>query len=255
MSNEEHISRQELEQRVIYSLLLAAVRLSRVFGVPLKELLSWVETAYFREVRTTGRTLKEASEALSVSQRTAVRLSKQLRESFFLPEVTHSLPLRIEFMLWASPMGEARIRQVLPDVDEAQVKEALALLLETGRIREKRGRTLMYEKVTNLRRLPRDTWMARIGALNSFMENLGNATYGRFFHAEEKAFARTMRFQIVPDDFQKLDSIYEEQLLPQLTELADKGEQCERGEAVQLSLCWAPYEYIPRNDDDERGGS
>ena len=133
MSNEGDITAKELEKRVIYSLLKAAVRLSRVFGVPLKELVYWVETAYFRELRATGKTLKETSEALSVSQRTAVRLSKQLRESFFRPEVTHSLPLRIEFMLWARPMGEARIVQVLPDADEAQVREALETLLELVR--------------------------------------------------------------------------------------------------------------------------
>ena len=252
MEHEQDISPKELEKRVIYSLLKAAVRLSRVFKVPLKELVYWVETAYFRELRGMGGTLKETSEALSVSQRTAVRLSKQLRESFFLPEVKHSLPLRIEFMLWARPMGEARIVQVLPDANEAQVREALEGLLESGRIRERRGRTLMYEKVTNLRRLPRDTWMARIGALNSLMENLSNATYGRFFRGEKKAFARTMRFQIDPDDFAELLKIYESTLLPRLTEISDKGEQCEHAVAMQLSLCWAPYEYI---DTQERGES
>lgn len=250
----EQISDSELRKRVIYSLLTPAVKLARLFGVPLKDLTTWVETAYFYEVRSTGATLEISGKALGVSQRKATRLSKQLRESFFLPEVGHNLPRRIEFMLWAQPMGSARIKQVLPGVTESAVEAALDVLLSRGRIRERVGRTLMYEAVESVRRLPRDTWMARIGGLNSFVENLTHATFGRFFRREPRAFARTVSFQVPPGAVNELDKLYEELLLPRLREITEQAEECESGEPMQLSLCWAPYEYLKEDkDDDQRG--
>ena len=114
MATHEHISNEELQQRVIYSLVTSAVKLARAFGLPLKDLLRAVETAYFREVRDGGATLADTAHALGVSQRTAVRLSKQLREAFLLPEISHNLPRRIEVMLATRPMGLARLVQLLP---------------------------------------------------------------------------------------------------------------------------------------------
>lgn len=252
MSEEGNISDSELQRRVVYSLLMSAVKLARVFGMPLKELTGWVETAYFREVRAQGLTLREASEALDVSHRTAVRLSKQLRESFFfLPEASHNLQRRVEFMLGPQAMSAARIRQVLPDVDAEQVDQVLAELLKQGRVREVPGRTLMYQSVGSVRRLPRDTWMARIGALNSFVENLAGATYGRFFHQEPRAFARTVSFPVAPEDFERLQRLYEEQLRPTLEELGQGAEGNDDSVPMQLSLCWAPYEYLQESNDED----
>ncbi|MEL6177688.1 MAG: hypothetical protein AAFS10_01985 [Myxococcota bacterium] len=248
----EQISDNELRRRVIYSVLLPAVKLAYLFNIPLKELLGWVETAYFHEVRSTGATLKETSQTLKISQRTAVRLSKQLRESFFLPEVKHNLPRRIEFMLWTQPMSEARLVQVLRDVEPEKVREALVALQTRGRIVEKQGRTLMYETRANLRRLPRDTWMARIGGLNSLMENVTNTIYGRFFHNEERAFARTLSFQMPATGLGRLKELYEAQLLPRLKSISDDAVPGdEEGFEMQLTLCWAPYEYTSQMDSDQ----
>ncbi len=246
------ISDKELRKRVIYSLLKSSVKLARVFGVPLKELVSWLETAYFHEIRSTGVTLKETSDLLGVSQRTTVRLSKQLRESFFLPEIVHSIPRQIEFMLWSRPMGIARIKQVLPNLEAKDIEEAVAELLRTGRIKERHGRTLMYEAVSNVRRLPRDNWMAQIGGLNSFVDTLTNATYGRFFKKEQRAFARTASFPVPRGQVELLGKLYEDVILPRLTEISKDGEQCEDGEPMQLSLAWAPYDYLNTDKTDDK---
>ena len=134
------------------------------------------------------------------------------------------------------------------------VEAALDVLLSRGRIRERVGRTLMYETVESVRRLPRDTWMARIGGLNSFVENLTHATFGRLFRREPRAFARTVSFQVPPGAVNELDKLYEELLLPRLREITEQAEECESGEPMQLSLCWAPYEYLKEDkDDDQRG--
>ena len=251
MATESDIPPKELQRRVLYSLIMSAVRIARKFRIPLKELISLVETGYFREIRAEGRTLKESAELLGVSQRTAVRLSKQLRDAFFIPEVGHNLPRRIEFMLATRPMGAARLVQVLRDTDASLVEQTIQDLLAGGRIREVRGRTLMYEAVTDLRRLPRDTWMARVGGLNSFVENITNTTYGRFFTGDQRTFARTLTFSLRPEDLEVLGALYEQQVLRTVRELGDEADAAESAVDMQLSVCWAPYEYLTSEDEDK----
>ncbi len=252
MSEEGDISSQELKSRVVYSLLLSAVKLANLFGMPLKDVTGWVETAYFREVRSRGGTLKETALQLGVSQRTAVRLSKQLRESFFfLPEVSHNLQRRLEFMLGAQPMGVARLKQVMPEVEPEQIEASLESLLSQGRILEVPGRTMMYRSASNMRHLPRDTWMSRIGGLNSFVENLASATYGRFFKQEDKTFARTVSFSVRPEDLPRLEALYAQHLLTAIKELDAEAEGHDDKMDMQASLCWAPYEFLQAEALDE----
>lgn len=244
MATHEHISNEELQQRVIYSLVTSAVKLARAFGLPLKDLLRAVETAYFREVRDGGATLADTAHALGVSQRTAVRLSKQLREAFLLPEISHNLPRRIEVMLATRPMGLARLVQLLPHVSEDHVRGILDGLVAAGRLREVPGRTVMFEAVSDLRRLPRDGWIAKVGALNSFAENLANTAYGRFFRDEPRAFARTLSFSMRPGALERLGALYEESILGTVRQLNTDADEADEHVGMQMSVCWAPYEYL-----------
>ena len=120
-----------------------------------------------------------------------------------------------------------------------------------AQIREVKGRTLMYEVVTDLRRLPRDTWMARVGALNSFLENLANTAYGRFFKAEPLSFARTLSFSMRRDDVEGLGAVYEKRILPAVQDLNEQADEADDAEQMQMSVCWAPYEYLASKEGDE----
>jgi hypothetical protein len=130
-------------------------------------------------------------------------------------------------------------------VEGEEVERSLRELLKKGRVKEVPGRTLMYALAQPVMRLPRDTWMARVGALNSFAENLTNAAYGRFFREEPRAFARTVTFRGRAEVYERLSAFYESVVLPELQGLmSQEGEEpALDGESVQVSLCWAPYEY------------
>ncbi len=254
MKEQQHdISPEELRKRVLYSLLLPAVRLARLVRIPLKDLTGLVAIIYFEELRTQGLTLKESAEALGMSQRTAVRLSKELREPFFLPEVTHNLQRHLEFMLATRPMGFARLRQVLPQTNGDKIEEALQSLLEQGRIRELNGRTKLYTGSNiGTRRLVGDSWISRVGALNSLMGNLFNATYGRLLRNEPRAFVRTLSFNAPPGVVEQLHRFYENVIRREVENMDKQAEQNESDELMQLSLCWAPYEYL--NDKEDQKG-
>lgn len=253
MTNEtppiENLSHDELVLRVLYALLRPAVRLGAAFDVPLKELVRLLESAHFQEVRSRASTLKDAAERLGISERSAERLSRQARETFVLPDIRHHLPRRVEFILSASPMSLARLVQVLPDVEEGDVLAALTQLREEGRVTENIDRTITYHVSSTVRSLPRDSWVARVGGLTSFGENLANAAWGRFFVNDAASFARTLSFRISPERLADMSKWYAEQILPQIVQWNQEAESEDTDatlQPMQLSLCWAPYEAMDR---------
>lgn len=244
LQSEEERAALELERRVIYSMMVPGVRLARAFGVPLKEVGEWVELGYLKELLDGGFKLKDAAELLKVSVRKVSMLSSRLRENFFLPELEHELPRRIEFMLWAAPMSLARLNQVIEDADLDEIDAALEQLLDEERAVEVEDRPGFYMAPRVETRLVKDSMVSRIGALNSFLGNITNAIHGRFFNADPTSFVRTLSFRIAPEQLTELRALYE-QLYEQLREM----EQTSRSEQdeeelleMQLSLCWAPYE-------------
>lgn len=246
----------ELERRVIYSTLLPGVRLSRLFGVPLREAGEWLELAYLKELLDGGLKLKEAAKLLQVSVRKVSGLSSRLRENFFAPEFEHELPARIEFMLWAEPLSRRRIKQYLSPLDEDVVDEAIDALVAQGRIRLIEGRTPTYTIVQHAQRLVRDDLMSRIDALNSLLTTVTDAVFGRFFAADDKAFARALQFHIRPEELPRLQAFYEEQLWPLLSELDEAARDDPHAIPMGVTICWAPLELAldaaaAREDDQE----
>jgi hypothetical protein len=159
----------------------------------------------------------------------------------------HHLPRRIEFILSAAPMSTARLVQVLRDVAEADVIAALQELKSTGRVVENGDRTITYQVSSSVRSLPRDNWIARVGGLTSFAENLANAAWGRFFADHPAAFARTLSFRVTPERLAQLAAWYTDVVLPQIVAWNDEAESVDGDiEPMQLSLCWAPYEAMQR---------
>jgi hypothetical protein len=73
-----------------------------------------------------------------------------------------------------------------------------------------------------------------------------NAVYGRFFQAEPRAFARTLSLRLRPQDRQALTELYEEVIWKRLAALDERAKDDPQAESVDVSLVWAPYEYIQR---------
>ena len=242
----------ELVRRVAYSLLLPAGRLAARHAIPLSELTTLAQLVYFGQLRQRSWTLKEIGQAMDVSLRTVKRLAQKMRQNFFAPEVEHELPRRIEFMLGTSPMSRARIQQVLGDVEEDAVDAALEALLREERVKleDDGSATATYRATRPVTRLAtRESWVARIGALNALMSNVSQTVQGRFFTGDPASFARTISFRLRTEDLGELREFYEAQLMEKLKELEARtesadGQEEEEDEAIeiQLSLIWAPYE-------------
>ena len=254
MSNSTDISKDELRDRVIYALLLPASRMARVFGLSLRDLSGWLEMAYFHELRDHGAKMKDVAEHMQISMRKAAQLSARLKTNFLDSEREVGLPRRIEFVLWAEPLSAARLKQVLVEEDPDAIDEAIAALLQQGRIREIAGRQTLYEVTKSEFRLVHDTWISRVDALTNLAGTVAHAAFGRFFANEKRALARTLSFRVAPEELDELRRLYEEHIFPTLRDLDERAKDRDDAEQIDLSLCWAPYEYLnqpPTEGDDQ----
>ncbi len=244
MSNDVDITREELQRRVIYSLMLPVARLAHRFRVPLKELSGWMQIAYFHELRRGGLTLREACELLNVGMRKAAELSSSLKANFFQPEAEHELPRRVEYMLWAEPLSRARIHQVLRDEKRADLDQAIERLLAEHRIREVAGRSDVFERTSREARLVTPQWMTQIDGVNNFGASLTEAVHGRVFDDSAESLLRTLTFELADADVGELKKLYEEVIFPRLAELEERSKG-QSSKSMSVSICWAPNSSEP----------
>ncbi len=242
----ENITPEEFQARLLYSLMLPVARLASRTQVPLKEVVRWLRIAYFQELRARGATLREIAALMDVSQPTAARLAREARDNFLLPEREHQLPQRLEFMLWASPMSAARLHQCLPEEAPEDIDAALALMSEQGRIAPHPERPDQLTLTRPEGRLMGDSWVARIGSLNSLLDNLDQTVKQRFLDHSDDAFARTLNLRVALDELPALRALYEDTLWPALVALDARARHAPKRVAIKLSLLWARG---PREDD------
>lgn len=244
--------REALRQRVLYALLTPALRLGFRFRVSLRALGQLVQMGAYHETRRQGLKTHEVAELLEVSARKVALLSSQLKQNFLDAEQAHGLPRRVEFMLWAQPLSAARIKQVLPGEDAADVDAALASLLQQGRVRlEAQGRNEVYVVSKARSRLVDPEWGARLDGLQTLMDTVTNAVYARFFRGDPAAFARTLNLRVRDADLPKLTALYQDVIWPALVALDEAAQGDDTARAMDLSLLWAPYEYLRNADPEE----
>lgn len=248
--SEDDFSPEELAERVVYAGLMGVARWASAVDQPLKVAQGLLRTSYFHVLRRRGHGLRDIAERLGISERHAANLSRALKTTFTQPERAHTIPRRVEFVVWGEPLGEARICQALADVAPADVRAALDELLAAGRIVELPGRTPTYEVARTESRLPRDTWLARIDALDHLLAAVGDAVVGRFFRSEPRAFARTVSLRVRPEDLPALQRLYEETVWPALARL----DQAAKGDPASIAMNYvvvhAPRDYIETLEEE-----
>ncbi len=252
MADGREITQEELRDRVVYALMSPVVRFARAFGLPLTTVRDWFEMAYYHEAKRHDLKMKDMAKLMKISTSKVSLLSRALKENFIRPEVEAALPRRIEFMLWAEPLTLAKMKQVLVDVSNDEIQEAVEELVEEGRVVREEGEfaPLFRLDISTDRRVW-DTWIARIDGLNNAMRNVSDAVYARFFERVDTAFARTLTFHIRKSDIKRLEEHYE-QLFELVKELDEAAEDDEESIPLSLSVFWAEHDILGKTESAER---
>ena len=242
---------EKMTQRVIYSCLTLPARLALRFELPMKDLVDLMQMSAFHETKRRGLKMREISELLDVSMRKVSQLSSRLRRNFAEEEAVEALPRRIEFMLWAEPLSEARLHQVTRGASKEEVDEAIAQLITQKRVRATQGDDgqLVYEVVRSEFRLVSPEWTARLDGLNNLVSNVANVIDARFFHDDQRAFARTLSLRVREQDLARMRDLYTTVIWETLREIDEAAKHDASAHEIDLSILWAPYDFILRGDD------
>ena len=252
MKRKEEVDKSELNNRIVYTLLLPVVRLAFVLKTPIKTLGNLLQMAYYHETQRNALKMKDIALLLNVSMRKVALLSKQLKQNFLHTEAEHGLPRRIEFMLWAGPQSFARILQAVNE-DKDEVAQAINRLLKQKRIVKVPGPGLTdsYKVVKSEYRLVRDTMLARMDGLQNLLVSVSNAVYARFLKSDDRAFARTVSLRIRKESLNRLNKLYEEEIWKTLLALDEEAEGDTEAEEMDISILWAPCDFIKRANEEE----
>lgn len=234
MKNAEHMTQEEMAQRIAFALLAPTATIARIFEIPLSDAKQLVDIAYFQEMRSQGLTLQAIASSMKVSMSKAALMSRALKSNF-IDDADSDLPRKILFMLWAGPLSLARLRQILTDVETKEVKKTLRTLMKEKKIIEENGE---YRLLVQADRRVWDQWISRIDGMNNLVRNLTDTIYGRFFADKAIAFARTLSFRLLPDDLERLQTLYQE-IFELIIELDQAAQGHENAIEINLSVLWA----------------
>lgn len=226
----QSVEQQELERRAIHALLTPAMSMAVRASAPLAWMKRAAETAYFREARRQGMSLREICALMDVSLSKVALLSRQLKQSFLDEDQEVALTRRIEYMLWARPLTLARLNQVLPGQGFNAIERALDELVEQGRVvRHGEGSFARHELIVREdgeRAWVR--WLARLAALERALRVVSPAVQAVLDEQDDAALA-SMKLSV--EDARRLEALCDE--------LSDR--ELGGGEdAVDVSIFWAP---------------
>ena len=236
----------ELKQRVTYSLLRAAARVGLRSRLSLKQMVSLMQMAYFREAREEqGHTLDAIAEVFGKSLRTVSTLHHQYRSDFFAPEKQVAFRRAIAALVNHAPADLDRLRLAFPDVSEAELIYALEDLQREGTL-VARGTPPTWHRSPDAHEFTGADLQARIDGLNRQMDVLAETIWHRLVVQDDApALARTYVFHASDHDFRAmLDAI--ETLVRERAIAADRAYDLgEDGRQVGITLAATPFEEAP----------
>lgn len=194
----------EYKHRLVYSLFRAAARVGLRLQVPLDQMSSLLEMAYFEEARERhGFELERIAQVFGKSLRTVSSLHRRYRGDFFAPERELAFRRDVANTLKERPLDDEALAKRFSG-REQDLPSALGDLAHEGRIL-RRGELWV--------RNPEDHdffsgagFTGRIDGLNRQMDILAETVWERLVASApaERAAARSYVFDASPKKFEKL---------------------------------------------------
>ena len=224
---EDHQSADFLRyrQRVIYSLFRAAARVGMRIKMPIDQMESLFQMAYFQEARERqGRELGDIAEIFGKSLRTVSSLHRRFRGDFFAPE--HEVAFRIDLASWLgrNPSSFGELRAQYKDRKSHELEAALFDLVLGQQVIEVDG---VYRRNPEQYSFVESADLSqRVNGLNRWMDILAEGIWRRFLGGPEetnKAVARSYNFAIRDEDVEGLKTDLVNWLRERLVEVDAKA--------------------------------
>lgn len=231
----------EFKQRVVYSLLRAAARIALRFKLPLGQLETLTQMAYFEEARhQQGLRLDEIAELFGKSLRTVSSLHNRFRGDFFAPEREVTFRRAIAALVNHAPLDAARLRAAFPDAADVEMAAALDDLVRERKITRVGD---AWRRHPDAHEFTGQDVAARIDGLNRQMDILAATVWRRLVEPSPRpALARTLVFHASDPDFAALIAEIEAVARERAIAADTAYEQTHAGGQVGLTFAAAPLE-------------
>ncbi len=197
----------ELKRRLTYTLIKPAMRLSRLFRLPLGTVEELCRMAYFEEVRIRGKASQaETAQLMGKSLRTVGSLERRYRGGFLAPETELELTRDLEDALANEPLALEELHRRVAQIDVAEVKRLVDGLVNVKRVEVRRGQdgVRRYALNPSYVSLVRDDVDAQLDGLGHQLKVIVAAVRSRFFERRHPAVARTLNFVADPEQMEAL---------------------------------------------------
>jgi len=242
-----------MQRRLVFSLLKPAVRAAARFGVPIRELGELLRLALYEELAREGRTQAEIARQFGQTPRHMRSLARRLQSGFFQAEREVGLVREVEALVAEKSPSEREAAQALRSWTKAEVADAVAILVDEGRIeRGADGRLVTARRYVVLRS---DGFHRRIDSLNHFLDGAYRAVLHRLVFDEQRlAMMKTLSFSAIGDELAAFLARLEGELRREVATLDERATFAGRAEErYTLAITLAPVREAP--DPPERGGS
>jgi transcriptional regulator with XRE-family HTH domain len=191
------------KQRIVFSLLRAAVRVAQRLDVPLDQLVGLLEMAAFREAREQqGLELAEIAGRFGKSLRTVSSLNRRFRGDFFSAEDEVALRREVAMSLDRAPAARDVLATRFPAISAEALRGAVHDLLREGRVLETEGVLRRDPEMHDF--FDATDIAARVDGLNRQMDIVADTVWNRWIEPGKQATARTYVFTSSDADFDAL---------------------------------------------------
>lgn len=234
----------EYKQRVVYSLFRAAARVALRLNMPLDQLESLIQMAYFQEAREReGLQLDAIAGLFGKSLRTVSSLHNRFRGDFFAPERELAFRRAIAALVNHAALDDVRLRAAFPEVSEVEMAAALDDLVRERKI-VREGAS--WRRHPDAHEFTGPDAMAKVDGLNRQMDVVAATVWHRLVSGSERpALARTLVFHASDADLASmLEAV--QQLVRDRAIAADRAfEASGVGAEVGLTFAAAPLGEDP----------
>lgn len=168
---------RQAQLRLVYSLIKPAVKAAARFHVPMRTFAELVRLAYFEHLRHEGLTQSEIASRLGQTDRHMRSLARRLKSDFFAAEQEVGVVREIEDLIAAERPRREDLARRLPELTEADIERALAVLSAESRIERTDDGHLQTPARYHV--LSSEGFHHRIDALNHFLDGMYRAVLHR----------------------------------------------------------------------------
>lgn len=238
------LSGAELQRRMVFALMRPAMRLCRVFRLPMVTVEELCRMAYFEEIRMRGHhSQAETAELMDRSLRTVGNLERQYRSDFLAPETELTWMRDLEHALSDAPLTRDQLADRLSDVDGTTLDRLLAGLVTMQRLTaHDDGRYALNRDFVSL---VRDDLDAQLDGLRHQLDVIVQTVLQRFVGDRTSALARTLSFVALPGDMATLSDDLIRELRSRCIDAEERALKSNDSDRYAVTLAITPTDREP----------